>query len=62
MAETKLTKPVVWTGKNEEEVNKYLKALEGISWHYVVTGGKKDLYLVKDGCEKCINRLTEVKW
>jgi hypothetical protein len=62
MAETKEAKVLVWTGKNEEEVNKYLKTLEDISWHYVVTGNKKDLYLSKDGCEKCINRLTEVKW
>lgn len=62
MAETKETKAVVWTGKNEEEVNKYLKTLEGIDWHYVVDGGKKSLYLVKDGMQKCITRLTEVKW
>ncbi len=62
MAETKLTKAPVWQGNNESEVNEYLKGIEGIDWHYVTSGGKKELYLVKNGAEKCIKLKKEVTW
>ena len=60
MAETK--KVPLWTGKNEEEVDAYLSKQKDIEWHYTIKGNKKSLYLVKDSMQKCITRLTEVKW